>query len=206
MVASCGCAAGVGRGDARGALARFAAAARQGDAATLHALLPARHRRAESPEALGARLAGDRAELAALGDAVTLALASGGGPQAEVALRDRSAVTVVDDVDGWRVGDPGFGPPVATRLDGMAGARAAVRALHGALLRRGAGAWREVLSARALGATDADVDLLVAATEDPSALQANDFRSRVTFTLPDGRLLDVVYEQGGWRVDALRDP
>lgn len=205
MVAVGGCASGP-RGDApRAALTRFAAAARQGDTAALYALLPATHRRAESLEAFRARLAGDRAELVALGEAVVLAMGRGGA-QAEVTLRDRSAVVLVDDAAGWRVADPGFGEAAATRLEGLAGARAAVRALHVALARQGVGAWREVLSARALGATTADVDLLVAATEDPSSLYASDFRTRVTFTLPDGRLLDVVYEQGAWRVDGLRDP
>lgn len=204
--ALCGCAGGGGGVGPRGLLARFSVAARQGDAAALYAMLPERHRRAESLEAFRARLSGDRAELAALGESVTLALGGGGGPQAEVALRDRTAVTLVGEPEGWRVGDPGFGPPVAVRLEGRAGALAAVRALHEALLRRGGERWGEVLSARALGATTADVDLLVAATEDPSALPTSDFLSRVTFTLPDGRLLEVVYEQGAWRVDGLRDP
>ena len=50
-------------------------------------------------------------------------------------LRDRSAVALVDEPAGWRVADSGFGSPAATRLEGMAGARAAVRALHTALVR-----------------------------------------------------------------------
>ncbi len=200
-----GCAGGGATDAPRGLLARFSLAARQGDTAALYAMLPEGHRRAESLEAFRARVTGDRAELAALGDAVSLAL-QGGGPQAEVALRDRSSVTLVGEPEGWRLGDPGFVPEVAVRLEGMAGARAAVRALHDALLRQGGGRWGDVLSARALGATRADVEILVAATEDPSALQANDLRTRVTFTLPDARLLDVVYEQGAWRVDGIRDP
>lgn len=201
-----GCASGPRGGAPRDVLARFSSAARQGDAAALYALLPAAHRRAESLDAFRARIGGDQTELAALGEAAALALGGGSSAQAEVALRDRSAVALVDEPAGWRVADPGFGSPAATRLEGMAGARAAVRALHTALVRQGASGWRDVLSARALGATAADVDLLAAATEDPSALYASDYRTRVTFTLPDGRLLDVVYEQGAWRVDGLRDP
>lgn len=201
-----GCASGPSSGAPRTLLLRFATAARGGDEATLYALLPERHRRRESLEAFRARLASDRAELTALGEATALALASGSGPQAEVTLRDRSAVTLIDDPAGWSVADPGFGPPAATRLAGIAGARAAVRALHVALVQRGVAGWRELLSARALGAATAEVALLAAATEDPSALYASDFRTRVTFTLPDGRLLDVAFEQGAWRVDGLRDP
>lgn len=95
---------------AAGAARTLSVAARQGDAAALYAMSE-RHRRAESLEAFRARLSGNSAELAALGESVTLALGGGGGPQAEVALRDRTAVTLVGEPEGWRVGDPGLVRP-----------------------------------------------------------------------------------------------
>jgi hypothetical protein len=189
----------------RDVLTHFSDEARQGDVAALYALLPEAYRRLESLEAFRTRLMADRSELHALGESMAQSLRAG-GPRAEVSLRDRSIVVLVDEGEGWRVGDPGVGGVPATRLEGLVGARAAVRALHAMLARQGMVGWRELLSARVLGATVADLEFLLAATEDPSALYANDYRTRVTFTLPDGRLLDVVYEQGAWRVDGLRNP
>lgn len=200
-----GCGASGGAASPREALSRFASAAQRGDAAALHAMLPARVRRVEDVGALRARLAGDRAELNALGRSIDAALAQGSGAQVEVALRGGGSVAVVEDTDGWRVADPGIASPAATTLEGVAGARAAVRALHVALRRHGPGAWARVLSARALGNVSAEVAALVEATEDPASLEYASQGSSVRFTLPDGRWLTVVYEGGAWRVDGVRD-
>jgi hypothetical protein len=201
----CACASGGSVSAPRVAALAFAAAAERGDLAALHAMLPARSMRAERVGAFSERLASDRVELTALGRSVSQTLEQHGEVRADVALRDRGAVSVVDDTDGWRLEDPGIAPSVAANAAGISGARAAVRALHLALRRHGPGAWTRSLSARAQGNVLAEVAAIVEATEDPSALEYTSAPSIVRFRLPDARLLVVVYESGAWRIDGVRD-
>lgn len=190
----------------RDTLRRASEAAARGDATALYDMLPAAARRAETREAFEVRLRADRAELAVFARALDLALRANGGPMGDVRLRAGGAAVVVAERDGWRMSDTGFGAPTGVTLEGITGARAAVRSLHTTLRLHGAGAWVQALSARAAGNVEAEVAALMEATEDPTALAYTDQHTRVTFTLPDGRKLDVVFEAGAWRIDALRDP
>jgi hypothetical protein len=167
-------------------------------------MLPGAHQRAEAPARLQARLAANAHEREALATLIDRALTET-GPQAEVMLRGQGAVAMVEDPDGWRVVDPGVGPPLDVSLEGIAGARAAVRALHWNLRRRGYGTWVEALSARARGAVESEAASIAAMTADPRSLEFSLRNGRASFTLADGRLLDVVFEEGAWRVDGLRE-
>ncbi len=202
----CSCAASGSVASPRAAALSFATAAQRGDLAALHAMLPSRAAGAEGVAAFSERLRGDRVELAALGRSVTQTLELRESVRADVALRDRDPVTVVDERDGWRVEDPGITPTAAVNADGIVGARAAVRALHAALRRHGPGAWVRVLSARARGNISAEVAAMIEATEDPAVLEYTSATGVVRFSLPDGRLLVVLFEDGSWRVDGVQDP
>ncbi len=168
-------------------------------------MLPLRLQRAESIEALQARLADDRLEVRELGAAVSAALSQQRLARVEVVLRTNGAVAVEESVDGWRVVDPGVALTTNASVEGVVGARAALHALHNLLRRNGAGAWVRVLSSRALGNVSADLASLIEGTEDPAALEYTSSPSMVRFRLPDGREVVTVFEGGAWRVDAVRD-
>lgn len=168
-------------------------------------MFPTRVRRAQRVDALRAQLGEDRVEVQTLGRAVSEALTQRRLPQAEVTLPGGGAVSVEEDVDGWRVADPGVSIAAATSLEGIAGARASLRALHSLLRRHGAGAWARVLSSRALGNVSADVAALLEGTEDPASLEYTSSQSTIRFRLPDGRIVVTVYEAGAWRVDRVND-
>lgn len=206
LLTVCSCAASGSVSSPHVAALSFASAAERGDLAALHAMLPSRASRAESAAAFSERMRGDRIELAALGRSVTQTLDQHGAVRADVALRDRDPVTVVDDREGWRLEDPGVTSTAAVTVEGIAGARAAVRALHGSLVRHGPGAWVRTLSARARGNIAAEVAAMIEATDDPSGLEYTTATGIVRFRLPDGRLLEVLFEDGSWRVDGVRDP
>jgi hypothetical protein len=186
-------------------LSHFADAIGHDDAAGLRTMLPTRRQRSESVDALRARLADDRTEARALGLAVREALARQQLAHVEIPLRTSGAVLVEEGFDGWRVVDPGVALTAATSIEGVVGARAALRALHVLLRRHGAGAWTRVLSSRALGNVSADLGALIEGTEDPSALAYTSAQSTIRFRLPDGRDVVTIFEAGVWRVDALHE-
>ncbi len=200
-----GCGVSGGVGSPRAALARLSDVIGREDTAGLHAMLPTRLQRSESVDALRARLADDRAEVRALGVAVSEALSRRHLARVEVTLRSSGAVPLEEGVEGWRVEDPGMTLTAATSIDGIVGARAALRALHVLLRRHGAGAWARVLSSRALGNVSADIAALIEGTEAPSALEYTSSQSTIRFRLPDGREAVTIFEDGAWRVDAVRE-
>lgn len=110
----------------------------------------------------------------------------------------------VEEPGGWRVADPGFGERGAGRVPGREGARAALRGLHQSL-RQGGVSWATLLSARARGALDADLRALAEATEHVEWLDIPEGNGPLSVRLPDGRVLVLVWEDGAWRVDGLRD-
>jgi hypothetical protein len=205
MVAA-GCAGASPGSSPRATLRAFVLATRQSDmAAPLYALLPERARRAESLDAFRARMRAQEADLRALGEAVEQANASAATPVASVTLRDRSDVIVQEDSDGWRVTDPGFGPPAGATVPGVTGARAAVRGFHDALARHGAGAFMGVLSSRMRGNLEAEIAALRDATADAASLEYTSRPPETLARLPDGRYLALGWEGGAWRVNGVRD-
>jgi len=60
-----------------------------------------------------------------------------------------------------------------------------------------------MLSARARGAMESDLRDLAAALEDPDALQFPEIPGATRVRLPDGRVLLLVWERDGWRVEGL---
>jgi hypothetical protein len=179
---------------------------RANGADVVYGLLPARTRRTLSLEAFRARFQTDQREMARFGQGLSESLAQNRMVQAELTLADGTPVALVDHPDGWRVGDPGMGAPAATTLEGIAGARAALRFLNATLRRQGSMPWSAVLSSRALGDLRVDFASIAEATNNPEGLPYTTRGTRVMFRLPDARTLEVVREDGQWRVDALHEP
>ncbi len=187
-----------------------AAALERADPGALYALLPESERRRQSPEEFARRVGAQGEELRALGGALRGALGPGQGPLAALGAEGPREALVVEEAGGWRVADPGFGPPTGGSATGSAGVRAVLGGLREALVRRDLGALRALLSARARGGLDAEIDALTRALGDPPALElrATDGRpapARMLVVLPDGRRLEMVREGGQWRIEALRD-
>ena len=195
-----GCAgAGPAASSPRNTLGAFRAAIGRNDLAAVYALLPPRARRAEPFDRFRQRMTADRRELADLGATIDRALADRQTPNVEVPLTGGGSATAVEDTSGWRLSRPGFGPVTA------ATPRDAARALHSALVLQNLPGLLEVLSARARGSMQADMQSLIEALRDPSGLDVVQISTqRVEIHLPDGRSIVMVREGNGWRVDDIQ--
>ncbi len=189
----------------RDVLAAVTVAARSRDAAVLYALLPDAARQAEPIEGFRARMERDGAELGILADRTEGALGRE-NPVVDLSLADGEVVSEVDTREGWRLNQPGLGPPTALTPDG------ALRALHTALQRRSLGALLGVLSDRARGTLEVYLNELLVQTVDPSGLEhvatagTGERSTAASIRLPDGRVILLRREDGAWRVDDIRDP
>lgn len=192
---SLGCAAGP-HATPRATLDDFVTAARRDDLAAV--------RRMVSGGGDAAVVDAHTPELHALVDEVVAALEAGRTPVVVIARPALGVASAVEEPAGWRVADPGFGDRGAGRIPGREGARAAIRGLHESL-QQGGVSWAGLLSARARGALDADLRALFEATEHVEWLDIPDGTGPLWVRLPDGRGLVLVWEDGGWRVDGLRD-
>lgn len=193
--ASFGCAAAP-HATPRATLDAFVTAARRDDLTAIRRLVAG----GEDGLVLEARAP----ELHALVDEVVAALEAGRTPVAVIARPSLGVASAVEETTGWRVADPGFGDRGAGRIPGREGARAAIRGLHESL-QQGGVSWAGLLSARARGALDADLRALFEATEHVEWLDIPEGTGPLWVRLPDGRGLVLVWEDGGWRVDGLRD-
>jgi hypothetical protein len=176
-------------------------AAARGDAAALYALLPERARREESFESFRTRMQVEQPELRELSTALRQQEQHQVAPQLQLALRSGATVAVEDDPDGWRVAEPGIGTTSAPTP------AAAARALRQALLRESLPALLAILSATARGSLRAEMQAIIDALDDPSALEStvtSNTGQRVELRLPDGHTLRLVREGGNWRVDDLQ--
>jgi hypothetical protein len=197
----CGGAGGPSMDSPRATLTALQRAADRGDAATLYALLPDGARRTESFAAFQARIRTEQPELHDLGSALLHQQESGIAPQVELALRSGSSIAVVDDADGWRVAEPGLGTSLATTP------AAAARALREALVRQSLPSLLAILSSTARGALRAEMQAIIDALADPSALETtltSNNGQRLELRLPDGHTLRLVREGANWRVDDVQ--
>jgi hypothetical protein len=196
---------GTSRSSARATLQAVAAATRSPDPARdLYDLMPETARRSESLEAFRARVGGDRRSLDELRDAIGAALSAGTPVTAELHQGARR-VLAVEERGGWRVGGPSLGDATVVTTPGRDGARAALEHLRRTLVRGDLQGLLSMLSARARGAMESDLRDLAAALEDPDALQFPDVPGATRVRLPDGRVLLLVWERDGWRVEGLRE-
>jgi len=210
LATTTGCAGAVARSSARDAALRAATALERGDTATLYAMLPASEQRRQRREDFVQRASAQSEELRALGSALRGAVGTSGGPVASLGVEGPRDALVVEESGGWRVADPGFGTPVGASVAGALGVRAVLGGVREALVRRDWGALRALLSARARGGVDAELDVLVRSLADPASLELRAMDGqpspgRMLVVLPDGRRLELVREGGQWRVEALRD-
>ncbi len=200
-----GCGAAVRGGSAsvspRETLSALQRAADRGDSAALYAMLPEQARREESLTAFQARLRGEQVELRELATALRTQEAHHVAPQLQLALRSGASVAVDEDEDGWRVAEPGLGATLAPTP------AAAARALRQALLRQSLPALLAILSSSSRGSIRAEMQSIVDALSDPSALEStvtSNTGSRVEFRLTDGRTLRIVREGTNWRIDDVQ--
>jgi hypothetical protein len=196
-----GCGAVAQTGSPRSTLDAMRAATTRHDWAALYGLLPAAARREESLDAFRARMSRDRQDVGELADEIGRGYDEQREPVVEVPSRQGGAVPIVDEADGWRLAQPGFGPAPAPS------AAEAARMLRAALVRRSLPALLSVLSARARGALEAEMSALIDALADPEALDITSTSAagqRLEVHLPDGRSLVMVREAQGWRVDDVR--
>lgn len=173
-------------------------------ARALYALMPESARRAESLDAFRARVGSDPRSLVELRDAVAAALSRATPVTAELRQGARR-VLAVEERDGWRVGGPSLGDATVVTTPGRDGARAALEHLRRTLARGDLQGLMSMLSARARGAMESDLRDLAAALEDPDALQFPEVPGATRVRLPDGRVLLLVWEHDGWRVEGLRE-
>jgi hypothetical protein len=198
-LAGCGSAAS----SPRATLDALVSATRAADpAGALYELLPASARRAETLTAFRARVGADRRSLAELREAVGAALAAGAPVAAELREGPRR-VLAVEEREGWRVGGPALGDASVVATPGREGARAALAHLRRALERRDLAGLVAMLSGRARGAMESDLRDLATSLEDLDALQFPDVPGATRVRLPDGRVLMLVWERDGWRVEGL---
>ncbi len=189
---------------ARAAAAAFVATRAASDpVAALYAMLPSDARRDEPLAAFRARMERESRSLAELRDAAAAALRAGGGAIA----RTRSGGTdlyAVDDASGWHVAGPPLGSVYPVAIPGTDGVRAALEQLRLVAARGSVDALLGMLTARARGAVEADLAELARALSDPGAARiTGDRPTRVR--LSDGRTLLLVWEDGAWHIDGLRD-
>lgn len=208
--ATLGCASTREVASPREAARRAATALQHDDDGALYDLLPPSERLRWTRAEFAQRMQTRREESRALGAALGGALGTGMGPVAAMGVGRPREALVVEESGGWRVADPGFGPPTGAAVPGGEGVRAVLGGMREALVRRDVGALRALLSARALGSLDAEVDALVRALDDPASLELRTLDGRpspgrMLVVLPDGRRLELVREGGQWRVEALRD-
>ena len=176
-------------------------AASRNDTTALYALLPERSRDSESLEHFRTRLQTEQTELGALRDDLSHAESEHRQAAVEVPLRGGNSVAVVEDREGWRLSEPGFGPAsTPNAID-------AARALRAALVAQSLPAILQILSARARGAIQAEISALTDALGDPAGLahtSTSDAGQRMEIHLRDGRTLVMVREGANWRVDDVQ--
>ncbi|TAK26463.1 MAG: hypothetical protein EPO40_20415 [Myxococcaceae bacterium] len=196
---------GTSGSSARATLHALVSATRAPDPArALYDLMPESARRAESLDAFRARVGSDPRSLGELRDAVAAAL-SGATPVTVELRQGARRVLAVEERDGWRVGGPSLGDATVVTTPGRDGARAALEHLRRTLARGDLQGLMSMLSARARGAMESDLRDLAAALEDPDALQFPEVPGATRVRLPDGRVLLLVWERDGWRVEGLRE-
>ena len=205
VAALSGCGAGAvgspAAGSPRETLAALERAADHNDTAALYALLPASARRQETYAAFQARMRTEQPEVHDLALALRHQQQSGIEPRVALALRSGATVAIDDDPEGWRIAEPGLAGAVTTSP------AAAARALREALLHRSLPALLAVLSATARGALQAEMQAIIDALADPSALETTSTSNsgqRVEVRLPDGHTLRLVREGSNWRVDDVQ--
>nr|MBK7067867.1 hypothetical protein [Deltaproteobacteria bacterium] len=194
---------GTSGSSARATLLALVSATRAPDPArALYDLMPESARRAESLDAFRARVGSDPRSLVELRDSVAAAL-SGATPVTAELHQGARRVLAVEERDGWRVGGPSLGDATVVTTPGRDGARAALEHLRRTLARGDLQGLMSMLSARARGAMESDLRDLAAALEDPDALQFPEIPGATRVRLPDGRVLLLVWERDGWRVEGL---
>ena len=180
----------------------FQRAAAAGDFATIYDLLPESRRRDESLVAFTERLATEREELQQTAASIAQARSEGRPPTVEIPASAGVAL-VVEETEGWRVPQTGFGP-VMPRSPAEA-----AQALRGALARRSLPAILRVLSARARGEVQAEIDAMIEALDSASARGSGSPGRAIAaetqeVPLPDGRTLRIIREGEFWRIDDVR--
>lgn len=179
--------------DPRVAVQRWADAVEKGDSEAVHALLTEDARRSRGESRVAELLKLHHKELTATGQATA-------SPQArletvaELSLPHDSTATVVVEEGRFRVAAAGALPAAAsTPLD-------AVRELREVLARRSYAGLLRVLSGDTAGALEGGVKDLVDALEEPSALEIAVDGRRATARIPGGHQIELVREDGVWRV------
>lgn len=178
--------------------------ARDDGAAVVYAMLPAAERARMSLDEFSRRWSDTQIERARAASAARTRL-QGGAPVASVAGAAHE-LTLIEERDGWRVADPLVGPAVGARTPGRSGARAALRGVHRALSRRDYPAVLDSLSSRMRGAIEAELAAVLAALEDPEALDVPEIPGPIRVPLRDGRAVVLVWEDAQWRIDDIVGP
>lgn len=179
---------------------------RDDGAAEVYAMLPASERAAVTLREFTERWTASREERQRAASAARTVLRAA-APVATVPGPDHD-LTLVEEQDGWRVGDPLMGPAAGARVEGRSGARAALRGLRLALRRRDLPAVMASLSSRLRGAIEAELAAVLAALEDPDALDVLQIPGAAPVRVPlgDGRAVVLVREDGQWRIDDIVGP
>jgi TPR repeat protein len=176
------------------AVRRFAQAARQGDAETIHRMLTRQSQREHGREGTRRLVLESRAELERLGRAI-------GAGRTEVATRaalryaDGETADLVVEQGQFRI-SAAAGLPSAAQTPAQALAE-----LRQALARRSYSGLTRVLSSGTRSALENDLRSLVTGLEHPETLEIKVSADRAEVTVPGGHLVRLKKEAGLWKVE-----
>lgn len=194
--AACGGPSGAAS-DPSGVVRAYLEASERGDVEAVHALLDQATRDELTIEELRADYAANRDELASHAAALRAPEARP-VTTAEVELPSGEVVTLTLEEGAFRIAGGVLEASAATTPE------AAVAGLRNALMRKSLPALLRVLSRSTRAELEADIERLLAETEDTLDLEIAESGDRATVRLGGGGVVELVREAGEWRVEDIR--